>query len=127
MKTIKVTGESQPYTYDLVTSGEIYNLTGTFTSNGTLVIPAGYQIIAASVVNTTANAITGGVKIGTSDGGTQVAVAIATGANAVIGIPDATILTKFFSTSATQTLYVQAVIAWNSASINVNLLLAKMI
>lgn len=97
------------------------------TTNDTVVIPAGYAIQSITVNNTTANAVTGGLKIGTTDGGTDVVVALATGANAILGIPDATILLKYFSTASPQTLYLNAVVAWNSASLDTNIILIKVI
>lgn len=112
-KLLKTLGEMQ-----------IQTITGQ-TANDTLVVPAGYSILSMSVVNTTANAVTGGIRVGTSDGATDVVVALATGASAILGVPDATILKKLFSTASSQTLYVQAVVAWNSASVDTSLVLIK--
>lgn len=95
-------------------------------ANTTVSIPAGYQILAISMRNTTANAVTGGIRIGTSDAGIDVAVAIAVAGSAIIGVPDATILKKYFSSSVATTLFVQAVTLWNSASLNISFLLGKM-
>lgn len=112
-KTLKTLGELQ-----------VQTITG-LTANDTITIPAGCSIQSMTIVNTTANAITGGVRVGTTDGGTDVVVALATGANAIIGIPDATILLKLFSTTVDTTLYIQAVVAWNSANINMSIVLIK--
>ena len=100
-------------------------VTATLTSNGTVSVPAAYAIMGLVLRNTTANAITGGVRIGTTDGGIDVAVAIAVGASAIIGVPDATVLKKYFSASAATTLYIQAVTSWNSASLNVAVVISK--
>ncbi len=100
-------------------------LNQTFTANSTMVVPAGYMITSISMVNTTANAVTGGIRIGTTDGGTDIAVAIAIGANAILGIPDATILKTLFATGSDTTIYLQAVVAWNSASVNVSIIISK--
>lgn len=97
------------------------------TANDTVIIPAGYAIQSMTINNTTANAITGGIRIGTTDGGVDVVVALATGANAIIGIPDATILLKYFSTSVDTTLYIQAVVAWNVASLDTNIVVVRII
>lgn len=94
------------------------------TSNSTMTIPAGYGILSAYVRNTTANIVTGGIKIGTTSGATDVVVALAVGASAYLKIPDATLLLGAFSSSVSQTLFVQAVVSWNSASINVTMNLA---
>lgn len=95
------------------------------TANDTVVVPAGFAIQSMTIRNTTANAVTGGVRVGTTDGGVDVVVALATGANAIIGIPDATILLKYFSATVDTTLYIQAVAAWNSANLDINIVLVK--
>lgn len=89
------------------------------TANDTIVLPIGFRIDSIDIQNTNGNAITGGVRIGTTDAGVDVAVAIAVAGNALVLVPDTTILKRLFSTAATTTLFVQAVVAWNSASINV--------
>jgi hypothetical protein len=91
------------------------SLTGV-ASNATLVVPAGYALRDIFVRNTTANAVTGGVKVGTTSGATDVLVALTVGANAfTLGVP----LIRQFSPTATQTLFIQAVVAWNSASLDI--------
>ncbi len=90
----------------------------TLNSNGTIVIPAGFFIESICLENTTANAITGGLKIGTTSGGSDVLNAYTVGANALTIIDDE-ILKKIFSRSTDSTLYIQAVTAWNSASVDI--------
>jgi hypothetical protein len=92
------------------------------TSNFTMTVPAGQQIIAIQLRETANNAITGGLKIGTTDGGTDVVTAQAVGALGNLVIADAAILLKVFSISVDTTLYLQAVVAWNNASLNVAML-----
>lgn len=111
-----------------------YELTGnlnssllTVTGNTTASIPAGYYIQDIIIENTTANIITGGLKVGTTSGGIDVIVALAVGANALVVIPDVTILQRIFSMSSNTTLYIQAVTLWNSASLNVYFVLRKVI
>lgn len=89
------------------------------TENTTATIPAGHAIERIVIHNTTANIITGGVKIGTSDGATDVVVALAVGANHLDAVPDATILKKVFSMSVETTLFIQCITLWNSASLNI--------
>ncbi len=79
------------------------------------VLPAGYRIKSIVVEETAGNAITGGLKIGTSAGGTQVVNGQAVGANALVDCAPGTVI---FSISAAQTLYVEDVTSWNSASID---------
>ncbi|MCH7529255.1 MAG: LamG domain-containing protein [Candidatus Marinimicrobia bacterium] len=82
------------------------------------VVPAGYRIRSITVEETAGNAITGGLKIGTSAGGTQVVNAQAVGASALV---DCALGTRLFSLTTAQTLYVEDVTAWNSASIDLYL------
>ena len=89
------------------------------TANTTVSIPAAYRITNISMENTTANAVTGGIKIGNTDGGTEVLVAEPVTANEVLEVAAADILIKLHSTSAATTLYIQAVSAWNSASLTI--------
>lgn len=96
------------------------------TGNSTVVIPKNYYIESIHIKNTTANAITGGIKIGTSSGGTQVISALAIAGNYNDVTEDSSvILKKFFSDTADTTLFLQAVTAWNSANINVTINLRK--
>lgn len=85
------------------------------TANTTVDLPAGYTLERIHVRNNTANAVTGGIKIGTTSGGTQVVTALAVGANAYADIAPTI---SGFSATAT-TLFIQAVTAWNSASVDI--------
>lgn len=89
-------------------------------------IPAGYSIAQINIFNTTANAVTGGIRIGTTAAGTDVVVAQAVGANAILTIADADVLLKFFSTTVAQSLFIEAVTAWNSANLNIYVVLNKL-
>ncbi|MCH7939270.1 MAG: hypothetical protein IID13_05950 [Candidatus Marinimicrobia bacterium] len=84
----------------------------------TAVVPAGYRIRSIIVEETAGNAITGGLKIGTSAGGAQVVNAQAVGASALV---DCALGARLFSLTTAQTLYVEDVTAWNSASIDLYL------
>lgn len=95
-------------------------------SNTTTIVPAGYVITAIYVVNTTANTVTGGVKIGTTDGGVDVVAALAVVGNALVPVQDAALLKRLFSTTVDTTLYIQPVVAWASASLNIRLVLRKL-
>lgn len=91
----------------------------------TFPVPAGYYIKDIFVENTTANAVTGGIKVGTTDGGVDVVAALAVGANALTYVLDAALLKRIFSLTAATTLYFDAVTAFNSASLNVTIILGK--
>jgi hypothetical protein len=97
----------------------------TITANTTVSVPAGWAIDQIHYANTTANVVTGGMKIGTTSGATDVVAAQAIGANALDAIADANILKKVFSRTVAQTLFIQAVTSWNSASIELSIVLRK--
>ena len=97
------------------------------TANTSIVVPAGFAISQVIVENTTANAVTGGIRVGTTGGGADVVVALAVGANALTAVADAAVLKRFFSRTATQTLFVEAVVAWNSANVNFFLVLVRLV
>ena len=90
------------------------------TNDITASIPAGYCIDDVFIRNTTANAVTGGIKIGTTSGGTQIVASITVGANAFNRtLPSALTTSGPFSATAATTIYIQDVTAWNSASLNI--------
>jgi hypothetical protein len=88
-------------------------------ADATFNVPAGYAIEAITIRNTTGNAVTGGIKIGTTAGGTDVVAAQAVGANSLVTVADAAILKRYFSATLETTLYFEDVTAWNSASLEV--------
>jgi adenosine/AMP kinase len=94
-------------------------------ANTTFVVPAGYRILCIDLFNTTANAVTGGVKLGTTSGAVDVIVAQAIVANAVIGVLDSAILLKYFSATVDQTLFLQTVTLWNAAAVNFTITMVK--
>lgn len=97
------------------------------TAATTVVIPAGHSILQIVVSNTTSNSVTGGIKIGTTLGGTEVLVALAVGADELFVISDSVLLKKIFSLSTATTLYIDAVTLFNSASLNFHFALRKVI
>ncbi len=88
-------------------------------ANTTATIPAGCRILGITIQNTTANAVTGGVNIGTTALGNDVLSAQAVGGNALLTVADASILKHIFSQSASQQLFISAGAAWNSASLTI--------
>jgi hypothetical protein len=86
-------------------------------ANGIVVqMPANAVLRAIYVQNTTANAVTGGIDIGTTSGGTDVASAVAVAGNALVVIAPSN---GYFSATANQLLYITAHTAWNSAVLNI--------
>lgn len=89
---------------------------------GTISLPAGAYVTAIVIGNTTANAVTGGLKFGTTVGGTDIVAAQAVAANSLGFVTDATLLKRIFSAIAPQTIYIDAVGAWNSAVVNIQII-----
>lgn len=88
----------------------------TLTANGQLAIPAYVELTRIYMCNRTANAVTGGVRIGTSAGGTQVVTAQAVAGT--IDLPISVAPTIGAIAAAAQTLFIEAVTAWNSAQVD---------
>ena len=109
-----------PYVKNDFTSGPKRTkvLRGSFTADGAISIPAYHRITGIFVDNKTANAITGGLDLGTTAGGEEVAAAFAVGANATVSVGPQALLIDMYSAAAAD-LKVSAHTAWNSASIDV--------
>ena len=84
----------------------------------TLTLPANCRINAIVFSNNNANAVTGGLKVGSTLGGSDVVAAQAVAGNAFV---DSTVLSRLFSATVDQTLYVDAVTAWNSANVTMTM------
>lgn len=65
------------------------------------------------------NAVTGGLKFGTTLGGTDVVTAQAVAGSSLAMIADSALSKKIFSRTAEQIIYVDAVTGWNSAKVDV--------
>lgn len=96
------------------------------TANTTIAVPAGMALKGIFFANGAASAVTGGVKIGTTSGATDVVAAQAVGASAVGHVADAALLKRLFSTSAGQSLFIQAVTSWASASVSFRFTLERL-
>ena len=114
-------------------SGSFAIYAGPFTAQTTTanspVLPANAYIEGIIIQETTGNAITGGIDIGTAGSSDQTIVAaFAIGANCVCAITDAALLKKVFPTSGTtgpaaQQIFFNAHTNWtDAASINVTIL-----
>ena len=95
------------------------------TADTTVSIPPGWSIERIHFAETAGNAVTGGINIGTTSGGTEVVAAQAVSANALDTIAEASILKKVFSRSSAQTLFIAAATSWNSASVELSFVLKK--
>lgn len=96
---------------------QVAQLRKRFSANGTMSIPASNYLRGIYIFNRTANAVTGGIRIGTAAGGAQVVAAQAVAANDILRIADASVLIKGWTT--TQTLFIEAVTAWNNAQLDI--------
>lgn len=95
------------------------------TNDFTFDVPANCFIADIIIINNTANAVTGGLKFGTTNGGTEVVTAVAVGASAYTHVLDSALTKRVFSKTAATTIYVQDVTAWNSANVDVNVIIGK--
>lgn len=91
------------------------------TAAANFVLPINAVIRDILIQETAGNAVTGGVSIGTTLAGTDVVTAQTVNASSLNFVTDATLLKCWFSTTVPQTLYIGAVVSWNSASINVTI------
>ena len=94
-------------------------------ANSAFTLPKGWMIEQIIYRNTTANAVTGGIKIGTTAGAADIVAAQAIGANAVGHVTAANILLRFFSATASQQIFIDAVTAWNAASLELSFVCRK--
>lgn len=91
------------------------------------VLPAGAYIQSITVVNATANAVTGGISVGSTANGTDIVATITCGANCVSNSPGTNTLVKSVFTAtggAATTIHAAAVTAWASANVTFTVLYA---
>lgn len=86
-------------------------------------VPPSFLIDRIQVVNNTASAVTGGLKFGTTSGGTDVVLALAVGANVLTPVADAALLKNMFSKVSSQTVFVDTVTLWNGANVDISVYL----
>ena len=91
-------------------------------NNSSIILPANAFILGIQFQNLTANAVTGGVRFGTSAGGTQIVTALTVGSNGLGHVTDANLTRRFFSSTSPTTVFIEAVTAWNSAIVNFRVL-----
>lgn len=92
------------------------------TAAGSFMLPTNGVIRDIIVTNTTGNAITGGLKFGSSSGATDIVAALAVGINGLVFVTDALLLKRFFSASSAQQIFFDAVVSWASASVQIDIL-----
>lgn len=87
----------------------------------TVPVPAGTYIQMLIWQNTTANAVTGGMSLGTTANGTDVVAAQALAANALVFTTDALLLKRVFSATAGTTLHMAPVTSSNTSNITLTI------
>lgn len=95
---------------------------GVTAANSAIILPANAFIQSIIVVGNNANAITGGLKFGTTGGGVDIVAAMPVAGSTIQQITDALLLKRLFSQSATQQIFFDAVTLWNSANVDVRIL-----
>jgi len=92
-------------------------------SNATLAsaVPAGYEITSIIIEETSGNAVTGDVDIGTTNGGTEIVSSEAVGSNALVS---ATLIDTIYSLVSHQAVYITST-NWGSATVSVYISLQK--
>lgn len=92
------------------------------TAANNFILPANCVLRELLFFNTTANAVTGGLKFGTTSGATDIVTSQAIGASATAFVTDAALLKRFFSPTSTQQIFFDAVASWNSANVNITII-----
>lgn len=95
------------------------NLTATLTANGTIVLPAKTYISNIVVQETAGHAVTGGLNFGTTSLASDIFLALPVNSDSLQSVDQSSLSKSIFSSSATQTIFISAVTAWNSASVNI--------
>lgn len=103
--------------------GTLIYTTGALPASGTTdivgpALPAGAYLQQIIIQNTTANAVTGGVSVGSTANGTDIVVATASGANSVA---NSTLVKTAFSTTAATPLHFAPVTSSNTANLTITI------
>ncbi len=85
-------------------------------------LPANSYISQIFVKNNSANAVTGGLKFGTASGGVDIVAALPVAAS-VYTVPASLLLSRF---PAAQTIFIDAVAAWNSANVDITIVYGQL-
>jgi hypothetical protein len=96
-------------------------LTGTTPVQVTPALPPGTAIRDIYVNNTTSNAVTGGVDIGTTSGAADVVSALTCAASCLTFVADSALLKRVFSLTAQQALFVLGHTAGNSSNLTLTI------
>jgi hypothetical protein len=110
--------QGSPYAVAAFTTGV---LTGTTAVQFLPSLPAGAIIRDIVVSNTTANAVTGGIDIGTTSGGADIVSALTCAASCLTFVADSALLKRVFSLTAQQAIFVVGHTSGNSANLTITI------
>ena len=82
-----------------------------------VIIPPRGKLAALFINESTNHAITGGLNIGTTLNGSDIAAAVAVAGNALVPLWPASLLKTWFSLTSNTTIYISAVTSFNSANL----------
>jgi hypothetical protein len=86
-------------------------------------LPAGAYIREIIIVNSTGNAVSGGIKFGTASGLADIVAAQPVAGNAVpVVVADASLAKRAFSTTAPQPIFATAATDWASANVTITVI-----
>ena len=91
-------------------------------SFGPLVLPPGAYIHDIVVQETSGASVTGGLKFGTTAGGTDIATGVVCASSCLTSVKDVSFSKRVLSTTAASTISVDAVSSFNSAAVSVTIL-----
>ncbi|MCK1445425.1 hypothetical protein IVB43_23860 [Bradyrhizobium sp. 48] len=103
-------------------SGTFFYTTGVATSTTDFVIgnlPANAYISTVIYNNGTANAVTGGITLGSTANGTDIATATTCAASCLAQATDAQLVKRAWSTTAATPIHAAAATSWNSANVTI--------
>jgi hypothetical protein len=106
-------------------STSLVGLTANTTTTNSPTLPAGAYIHNIVIAETSGTAVSGGVKIGSTAGGTDIVAAQAVAGNALVTITDASLLKRSFGTGpapAAQQIFFGAVTAFSPSVLNVSIM-----
>lgn len=106
-------------------SGTIIYTTGVASSTTNFVVgqlPANAYISMVIYNNTTANAVTGGITLGSTANGTDISTATTCAANCLAQATDAQLVKRAWSTTGSTPINAAAATAWNSANVTITVI-----
>lgn len=89
------------------------------TAAGNFKLPTNCSLVDIYPDGTNANAVTGGLKFGTTAGAADIVAAQAVAGNSLNSVPAANLLRRRFSKTSSQQIFYDAVTSWNGANVDI--------